>query len=147
MFFLKLLVLQMILLYLAGLSLFTGIKGVWVSGFMISIMNYIFNHSNFWSWQLIIVLVVFFGTAINLVLNKKTEQLRVVKLTTGSMISFLTAPIFFSFVPAFLIWTALIGLPLGFTYRKISKYVYLQIIIRFIFALGWIIIGNSIYSL
>ena len=145
--FLKLLVLQILLLYLAGLSFFIGIKGIWISGLIISVLNYSFNHASFWHWELIIALFVLVGTAINLLLDRKTKQLRVVKVTTGSIISLLTAPIFFSFVPAFLIWTVLIGIPLGFTYRQISKYVYLQIFFRILFALGWIIIGNSIYSL
>ena len=145
--FIKLLGLELLLLYLAGLTFFAGIKGIWISGIIISILNYIFNYSGFWNWQLIIILLVLLGTLINLLLDRKTEQLRIVKVATGSALSLLTAPVFFSFIPAFLIWTLLIGIPLGFTYRKITKYVYLQIVLRFLFALGWIIIGNMIYKI
>lgn len=145
MVFLKLLGLELLLLYVAGLSFFAGVKGALISGIIISILNFILNDSNFWDWQLIIILMVLVGILVNLVLDKKTDQLRVVKVTTGSITSLLTAPIFFSLAPALLIWVILIGIPLGFTYRNISKFLYIQILFRFIFALGWIIMGNIMY--
>lgn len=143
--FLNLVGLELLLLYIAGISFFAGVKGTLISGLLISILNYMLNYSNFWDWQLIIILIVLIGILVNLLLDKKTDQLRVVKVTTGSIASLFTAPIFFSLIPAFLIWVVLIGIPLGFTYRNISKYLYLQIFFRFIFALGWIIMGNTMY--
>ncbi|KUO66991.1 MAG: hypothetical protein APF84_17515 [Gracilibacter sp. BRH_c7a] len=145
MLFLKLIGLELLLLYVAGLSFFAGIKGILISGIFVSILNFIFNYQNFWSWQLIIILMVMIGSLINYLLDKKTHELRIIKVTAGSIVSLFTAPIFFSIVPAFLIWIVIIGIPLGFTYRNITKFVYLQILFRFIFGFGWIIIGNVIY--
>ena len=146
MVFLKLLALQFILLYIAGWSFFAGTKAIFVSGIILSLLNYSYNQ-NFGLWQLIIMLFVLMGILVNLLLDKKTDKLRVVEVTTGSLVSLLTAPIFFSFLPAFLLWAIAIGIPLGFTYRNISKYVYLQIFIRLVYAIGVIVIGNKIYPL
>ncbi|RNC29708.1 MAG: hypothetical protein AWM53_00325 [Candidatus Dichloromethanomonas elyunquensis] len=144
--FLKLLLLEFFLVSMAGLSLFGGSKGIMMSGIMISAVNLIGNfHSNFWFWESIIILYSVFGFTLNNFLNHKTDQMRVVKVTAGSVAALLAAGLLIPFIPGFIAWTLGIGIPLVFTYREIPKALYLQIIFKFIFSIGWLIIGNILY--
>jgi hypothetical protein len=85
------------------------------------------------------------GGIVNYLLNKKTDKLRLVKVLTGSAVSLLSWGLFTPLIPGLFIWSILVGLPLVFSYRNIPKAFYLQLIFKFIFSTGWIIIGNILY--
>lgn len=146
--FLEYLFLEIFLIFVAGLSLFWGKKGMYFSLGIISIINFIANINyldSFWFWEIIILLFAFFGIIMSLIFDKKTNRLRMIKVTIGSMSTFIFFGILLPLLPALTLWSLFIGIPLLFTYRKIPKYLYPQIIFKFIFSSGWIIIGNILY--
>lgn len=145
----KLVVWQAILLYLAGISLFGGTKGILGAGIILSFLNLYVNYSSssvIFFWQIIIIIYTLTGIIINYLFNRSTENLRILKVSAASFSSLLNAGIFFSFIPALFIWTVLIAIPLIFNYKSIPKSLFWQVFFKFIFSLGWIIIGNIFYN-
>jgi len=142
---LQLIVLELILLMVAGANILWGAKGILAGLIIVSAINCYYNcllENEFLFWQIIITLYVLIGLFLNYYLNKKTDQLRLVKVVTGSAVSGLAWSIFLPLIPGLLIWAFLIGIPLVFTYRKIPLFFYVQLFFKFIFSTGWLIIGN-----
>jgi len=134
----------------AGFSLIGKSKGLAAGGLILSAINLFAYYTAgdwhaLWFWQTVIVVYTVGGLLGNYFLNKKTAELRFLKVTAGSAVSVLSLGVFFPLIPAALIWGILAGLPLIFTYREVPKAFYLQIIFKFIFSCGWIIIGNIAY--
>lgn len=147
--FVKLVVWQAILLYLAGMSFFGGTKGIFSAGIILSLLNLYVNYSNssvVFFWQIIIIIYTLAGIVVNHLFNRSTDNLRVLNVSAASFTSLLNAGIFFSFIPALIIWAVLIAIPLTFNYRSIPKSLFWQVFFKFIFSLGWIIIGNILYN-
>ncbi|NLI93626.1 MAG: hypothetical protein GX434_15970 [Peptococcaceae bacterium] len=144
--FLKLLLLEFVLLSIAGFSLFGRNKGMILSTILVSLINYLINSpASFWFWEIIIMTYGILGILINSSFNHKTRHLRVVKVSAGSVAALLASGLFLPFFPALIAWTVGIGIPLIFTYREIPRSLFLQIIFKFIFSTGWLIIGNILY--
>jgi len=126
-----------------------GNKGILFSWLLLSAIN-VYHHrvsiiNTLIMWELIISAWVIVGLVINYYLNKKTNHLRLLKITSGSAASLLAAGIFMPLIPGMILWLMLAGIPFFFTYRKIPAAFYQQIIFKFIFSTGWIIIGNILY--
>lgn len=144
---LKLFLVQFVLLYLAGLTFIGGRNGIIGAAIVLSLLNYIVKYTHgFIFWQLIIAIYALTGLLINGWLNTRTNHLRLVKVSVGSIASLLTSGLLMPIIPAFLAWSVLLGIPLGFTYREIGKPVMIHMIFRFIFSGGWIIIGNILIN-
>ncbi|MGI6449761.1 MAG: hypothetical protein ACOX3R_05510 [Desulfitobacteriia bacterium] len=140
------LVLEALLIVAGGASLFWGTKGVFLAAIILTIINYYHNYlEDFWHWEPIIIFIGLVGIILNYFLDKKTQQLRIIKVSMVSAASLLAAGAILPLIPAFLLWSLIIGLPLLFTYRQIPRALYLQVIFKFIFFCGWLIIGNIIY--
>lgn len=143
---LEYIILEFLLLAVSGLPLLWGNKGIILAGLVVTALNYHGNTSlEFWYWEQIIAIYLLLGLITNLVLNRKTENLRVVKVSGATLTSLLISPLFLPFFLGLAAWLLLIAIPLAFTYREIPKSVYLQIIFKFIFSAGWLIIGNILY--
>lgn len=142
--FLQYLLLEFILISLAGLS-FWGNKGILISGLILSALNIFHHYPAFWNWEIIILGFVVSGIIVNFIFNKKTAHLRILKVSAGSVASLVASGLYLPLIPGFIAWTFTIALPILFTYREVPKALYLQIIFKFIFSLGWIIIGNILY--
>ncbi len=146
--FFEYLLLELFLISVAGLSLFWGSKGIYFSLGIISIINFLANANyryGFWFWEIIILLFAFFGLIIYFIFDKRTHQLGIIKVTTGSATTLLIFGVFLPLLPAFTLWSLIIGIPLVFASREISREQYRQLIFKFIFSTGWIIIGNMLY--
>jgi len=146
--FLEYLVLEFLLIVAAGSSLFGVTIGIISSWLLLSVINIVHNYYAFqgiYFWELIISVYSLCGWTINYLLNRKTRNLRLVKVTAGSAVSVLAFGVFLPLIPGLIIWTLIVGIPLAFTYREIPKAFYLQLIFKFIFCSGWIIIGNILY--
>lgn len=144
--FLQYLLLEFILISVAGLSCFWGNKGILTAGLILSTINIYYKYpSTFWQWEMIILGYLAVGIIGNLIFNRKTDHLRVLKVSAGSVAALFSSGLFLPLIPGFIAWTFTIALPLLFTYRQIPKTLYLQIIFKFIFSTGWLIIGNILY--
>lgn len=141
--FLKLLALEIALVCAAGSSLLSNYVGVVFSGVILSTVNFILNPvEGFWFWEVMLILYTGLGLTVNALLNCKTDDFRLMKVISGSGTSLIVLGIFLPLIPAALLWMIFVGIPLVFTYRNVSRFVLLQLIFRFIFSFGWIIIGN-----
>jgi hypothetical protein len=132
----------------AGASFLWGTKGNITGFLLLSALNafrYYYQADIFWLWEIMIAFYSLLGGIVNYLLNKKTDKLRLVKVLTGSAVSLLSWGLFTPLIPGLFIWSILVGLPLVFSYRNIPKAFYLQLIFKFIFSTGWIIIGNILY--
>jgi len=144
--FLEYVIVEFILISVAGFSLIWGNKGIVVAGVVITLLNFSGNNlSDFWYWEKIMGLYWIFGITCNYLLNRKTQHLRVIKVSIGTMASLFTSGLFVPFLAGLIAWVFMIVIPLAFTYREIPKSLYLQIIFKFIFSTGWLIIGNILY--
>lgn len=140
------LLLEFFLLSAAGFTLLWNDKGIILSWGVLTAINLLHNYPyEFWYWEIIISLMALTGIALNYLLNKKTHHFRVLKVSTASAVSLLASGLVLPLFPAFLFWSFFLAVPLLFTYRTIPRAVYLQIIFKFIFSMGWIIIGNILY--
>ena len=127
------LVLEALLVIAGGAALFWGTKGIFFSALILTAINYFHSiPSSFWFWELLIISFALFGIIINIFFDYKTQHLRVVKVYIGSTASLLTAGVFLTLIPAFALWSFLIGLPLIFTYRQMPRTLYSQILFKFI---------------
>ena len=138
--------LEALLMVAGGASLLWGTKGIFLSVLILTTINYYHNYYlDFWYWELIIIIIGLAGIILNSFLNRQTQNLRVLKVSMSSAASLFAAGVIFPLLPAFLLWSFLIGLPLIFNYRQIPPALRLHIIFKFIFFCGWIIIGNILY--
>ena len=145
---LEFIILEFILILVAGACFLCGAKGILTALVLVSALNIFHNYflvNEFWLWQIIIVAYTVFGFLLNYFFNKRTDELRVVKVAAGSAVSVLAWSIFMPLIPGLVIWAFLIGMPLVFTYRNIPGVFYAQLIFKFIFSTGWLIIGNILY--
>lgn len=148
--FLEYVILELILVIIAGSSLVGEWKGVLFSGLLMSVLNTVYNYfvpGVFWTWQGLIFIYLLLVLAVNSYLNRKTGNLRLIKVVSGSAVSLTSLILFLPLLPGLFIWMIFIGLPLTFNYRKIPVSFFAQIIFKFIFSLGWIIIGNILYNI
>jgi hypothetical protein len=144
--FFQLLLVEIFLIAAAGFALGGGNKGILIAGIIISVINLLGNNfPDFWFWEIILLLYCLSGVWVNFLLNRKTEQLRMVKVSAGSAAALLASGLFLPFWPGLFAWTLGIGVPLFFSYREVPKAFYLQIIFKFIFSAGWLMIGNILY--
>ena len=143
---LEYLVLELFLIAATGFSFIWGYKGIFISSVLVTTVN-IFNNYlfDYLFWEVIIFTYAFIGVAIKFFLDRKTNNLRVVKVTAGSAASLFFSGIFLPLILGMVIWSLLIGIPLTFSYRDMPSSAFLQIIFKFIFCSGWIIIGNILY--
>ncbi|UWG95635.1 hypothetical protein LPY66_11980 [Dehalobacter sp. DCM] len=143
MLFLTFLALEMVLLCAAGSSLIWNTLGIVLSGVILSCVHFVINPAeSFWLWEAIIITYMGLGLAINALLNRYTHNFRLLKVVSGSGVPLVVLGVFVPLLPAALLWSFFVGIPLLFTYRSVSKFVLLQLIFRFIFSAGWLIIGN-----
>ncbi|NLM20807.1 MAG: hypothetical protein GX207_03565 [Peptococcaceae bacterium] len=145
---LEFIILEFVLIIAAGTGFLWGAKGIITGAVLVSALNIFQNYflvNEFWLWQIIIVGYAVLGLMMNYFFNKRTDELRLVKVTAGSAVSVLAWSIFMPIIPGLLIWALFIGMPLLFTYRNIPGVFYAQLIFKFIFSTGWLIIGNILY--
>lgn len=144
--FWNLLGLELILICAAGITLLGNYSGLVIAGLIVSAVNFAVNEpGSILFWEIIILAYMCFGLITAYLLNRKTHNFRVLKVAGGSVTSLFLFGMLLPFIPAILIWTAIIGIPLVFNYRSISRAIVLQAIFKFIFCTGWLIIGNILY--
>jgi len=144
--FLEYLILEFFLLVAFGVSLFARYKGMLFSALILSGINFINNTaSNFWYWQIFIILFCILGVVLNRFFDRRNGDVRLLNITAGSSALLLGSLIVIPLIPGIVLWAVLIGLPLFFSISNIPKTVFIQLIFKFIFSTGWIIIGNILY--
>lgn len=133
--------LQFVLILIAGFSL-KGSKGsIILATLIISLINLAQNsYQIVWGWQVIIVAFGLSDLSIIKMFDRKTDTFRLLPVIVGSSTSALASVLFLPL--GLLIWTVYIAIPLGLSHRKIPGAYYVQNIFKFIFFVGWLIIGN-----
>jgi hypothetical protein len=146
MLFLEYLVVEFVFISMGGISLFAGNKGILIAGLTATVLNVLVNSpADIIFWEPFVVSYCLVGLLINTVLNRRTDRLRVIKVSGGSGAALFASGLFFPMIAGFLAWLLILGIPLAFTYRETPKSVTIQIIFKFIFSTGWLIIGNILY--
>ncbi|NLP43936.1 MAG: hypothetical protein GX351_04865 [Peptococcaceae bacterium] len=144
--FLEYLVLEFFLLIAFGASLLTQFQGIIFSSLILSVINYMNNvSSNFWYWEFLIIMFCIIGLILNYFFDRSNREFRLITITAGSSTILLGSLLVIPLIPGIVLWAAFIGLPIIFGIGNIPKTVLFQLIFKFIFSTGWIIIGNILY--
>lgn len=142
-----LIIMELSLLYAAGISFFGGTRGIIGSAVLLSVINKLLhNIPDFTFWEIVIFCELILGISANYFIEKKTNLHQIFNISFGALSSIIIIGIFISLIPAFFIWLFLIGIPIIFTYKNPPiKWLYFHTLAKFILSLSWIIIGNIFY--
>ena len=141
--FIILVLLEILLFFIACISLIYGYKGYILPFLILSIINYVQNQTQTWFWQTIIIFIFVIGCLVDYILSKKANSLILLKKSFGGIVSFSFLSIFFPIFFLLFIWTAVIGLPILLSIKNFKiNWLLLCLGWRSIIAVFLLICGN-----
>lgn len=142
--FIYLLLIELLLLFSAGLIFFGGIWGTIAAVFVISLIN-ILHHSlaQFWHWEISIVIGGIIGVACLMLLRKKSDSNQGFSALAGGFIGLVFFGAFMTPVAAVILWILVVGLGLIQNFQtKPQIRIFFPLIFRIILGICGIIFGN-----
>ncbi|MDA8229632.1 MAG: hypothetical protein M0T74_18420 [Desulfitobacterium hafniense] len=142
--FVQMLLLEGLLIIIAGVILFSGIWGAVGSAGILSLLNLSANESvEFWRWEIPLLAGTAVWVIVLVVISRKARESNLITSVLGGVASLVVFGAFITPVLAIIIWALVVGVGLIPRFKRVQVFWGIAPVLwRFILGVGFIIYGN-----